>query len=130
MRKVIVKRVRGTRPGAPPRLRQGEAALTSGVVIRQFDPTMLELGDLNAPCQEKEAIAAVFDLTGFTKFCNQVDAHLAIPRFLTEFLDWLFNNIRVRITDREYPGGSGLWAEIPPLSPGVSVIYSLFIFLS
>jgi class 3 adenylate cyclase len=111
MKKIVVRRVRSVRPGA--HLHQDGPGLANGVTIRQFDPTMLELGDLSAPCQEKEAIAAVFDLTGFTRFCNQVDAHLAIPRFLDEFLDWLFDNIRRRITERGYQGGSALWAELP-----------------
>lgn len=74
---------------------------------------MLELGDLSAPCQEKEAITAVFDLTGFTMFCNQVDAYLGIPRFLSDFLDWIFTSIKIRMTAKEAGGRSALWAEIP-----------------
>ena len=72
MKRVVVRRVRGTRPGVASRYRQPDGGMTEGISIKQFDPTMLELGDLSAPCQEKEAFAAVFDLTGFTMFCNQV----------------------------------------------------------
>jgi class 3 adenylate cyclase len=114
MKRIVVRRVRGAPTGAmAPRLRQADARLADGVVIRQFDPTMLELGDLSAPCQEKEAIAAVFDLTGFTMFCNQVDAYLAIPRFLSDFLDWIFTNMKMRITERDASGSHALWAELP-----------------
>jgi hypothetical protein len=116
MRKIVVRRVKSNRPVTPaPAARPAENRPVDGMVIRQFDPTMLDLGDLSAPCREKEAIAAVFDLTGFTTFCNQVDAHMAIPRFLADFLDWLFKNIRMRITEREHNGG-GLWGEIPMMA--------------
>jgi class 3 adenylate cyclase len=112
MKKIVVRRVRGVRPAVAPRFRQSEAGLVDSVVIRQFDPTMLDLGDLSVPCQEKEALVAVFDLTGFTRFCNQVDAYLAIPRFLSDFLDWIFTNIRQRITEKSV-SGNALWAELP-----------------
>jgi class 3 adenylate cyclase len=81
--------------------------------IRQFNPSMLELGDICAPCQEKEAVAAVFDLTGFTTFCNQVDSYLAIPRFLNDFLEWFFSNIRQRITEKDFGDRSVLWMGLP-----------------
>jgi class 3 adenylate cyclase len=74
---------------------------------------MLELGDINAPCREKEAVAAVFDLTGFTAFCNQVDSYLVIPKFLNDFLEWFFSNIRKRITEKDYGDHSTLWTGLP-----------------
>lgn len=114
MKKIVVRRVRG-RPVSTPQYRRDGSGITDGAVIRQFNPTMLDLGDLSAPCQEKEALVAVFDLTGFTKFCNQVDAYLAIPRFLSDFLEWLFTNIRLRITEKN-GGAGGLWAEIPMMT--------------
>jgi len=114
MKRIVVRRVRSSQPGAAASpVRQAGAGLVDGIVIRQFDPTMLELGDLSAPCQEKEAIVAVFDLTGFTTFCNQVDAYLAIPRFLSDFLDWIFSSIRQRITGKDFKGGNALFAELP-----------------
>jgi hypothetical protein len=81
--------------------------------MNQFNPSMLDLGDISAPCHEIEAVAAVFDLTGFTSFCNQVDAYLAIPRFLNDFLGWFFNAIRDTITEQDYGERSVLWAELP-----------------
>jgi hypothetical protein len=87
VRHVIVRRVRSGRTGVPAVDRQaGSMRMLDNNAIKQFNPSMLELGDICAPCQEKEAVAAVFDLTGFTAFCNQVDSYLAIPRFLNDFL--------------------------------------------
>jgi class 3 adenylate cyclase len=76
---------------------------------------MLDLGDISAPCQEREAIAAVFDLTGFTAFCNQVDAYLAIPKFLNGFLDWFFGSIRQGLTEEDDGVRISFWAELPIL---------------
>jgi hypothetical protein len=73
---------------AVPNGTSGGIKLLNNEISRRFNPDMLDLGDINTPCQEKEAIAAVFDLTGFTAFCNQVDAYLGIPRFLNNFLGW------------------------------------------
>lgn len=116
MRKIVVRRVRSARPvseAVESHLRRANGGPADNFLIRKFDPTMLELGDVSAPCQEKDAVAAVFDLTGFTSFCNQVDAHLAIPRFLSDFLDWLFTNIRRRITIQDPRGDSAMLAELP-----------------
>jgi class 3 adenylate cyclase len=114
MKRIVVRHVRSSQRGAASSpIRQAGAGPADGVVIRQFDPTMLELGDLSAPCQEKEAIVAVFDLTGFTTFCNQVDAYLAIPRFLSDFLEWFFTSIRQRITGKDLNGDKALFAELP-----------------
>jgi class 3 adenylate cyclase len=116
VRRVIVRRRRVGNPLA--RFTTGDTS-TSGVriidnnTIRQFNPSMLELGDICAPCQEKEAVAAVFDLTGFTAFCNQVDSYLAIPRFLNDFLEWFFSNVRQKITEKDYGDRSALWTGLP-----------------
>lgn len=116
VRRVIVRRVRGGNSGA--RVSTGETR-TSGIriidnnTIKKFNPSMLELGDICAPCQEKEAVAAVFDLTGFTAFCNQVDSYLAIPRFLNDFLEWFFSNVRQEITEKDFGDRSALWAGLP-----------------
>ena len=82
-------------------------------VIRRFNPSMLDLGDISLPSMEREALAAIYDLTGFTRFCNQVDAYLAIPQFLSEFLEWFFEGIRKRITEKTVGNRSALWAELP-----------------
>ena len=86
VRRVIVRRVRpaGTKAWSGIEPTNGLRLLDNNT-INQFNPTMLDLGDISAPCQEKEAVTAVFDLTGFTTFCNQVDSYLAIPRFLNDY---------------------------------------------
>jgi class 3 adenylate cyclase len=84
-------------------------------IANKFNPTMLDLGNLNAPCEEKNAIAAVFDITGFTKFCNQVDAYMEIPRFLNYFLTWFFSCIIQGFTEEDDGEKSTFWAELPML---------------
>lgn len=84
-------------------------------VAGKFNPAMLDLGNLNTPCEEKNAIAAVFDITDFTKFCNQVDAYLEIPRFLNYFLKWFFSCIIQGFTEEDDGEKSTFWAELPML---------------
>jgi hypothetical protein len=118
MRRVIVRRVRGASSPRSPHVPSAETR-SSGVkiidnnTIKKFNPSMLELGDICAPCREREAVAAVFDLTGFTSFCNQVDSYLAIPRFLNDFLEWFFKSVRQRITEKDFGDRSALWTGLP-----------------
>ena len=117
MKRVIVHRVRSSRAAAPSANRPGTAAqglrVIDTAVFKSFNPAMLNLGDLSLPCQEREAVTAVFDLTGFTTFCNQVDAYLAIPRFLKSFLEWFFISIRKRLTTENLGNRTALWVELP-----------------
>lgn len=93
---------------------------TNGLIIvnndifNKFNPSLLHLGDIKTPCQEKEAVGAVFDLSGFTNFCNQVDAYLAIPAFLNGFYDWFFNSIIYGLTVED-GDNTHYWAELPVL---------------
>jgi class 3 adenylate cyclase len=127
--KRIIRRVR------PNHQRTGViSAQSSGIkllnrdITGTFNPAMLDLGDISAPCQEKEAIAAVFDLTGFTSFCNQADSYLAIPKFLNDFLQWFFNTITEGLTDENDGVRSTCWAELPMLvkfmGDGVLVLWN------
>lgn len=114
MKRIVVRRVRSARPRTAMTGRQQSGVRTLDTeIVRRFNPTMLELGDISAPCQEKEAIAAVFDLTGFTTFCNQVDAYLAIPRFLNDFLEWFFKSIRETLTEGDYRSRGAISAKLP-----------------
>jgi class 3 adenylate cyclase len=116
VRRVIVRRHRSAGPrGLPVNVHPDGTRLLDNEIIKRFNPAMLELGDISAPCREREAVAAVFDLTGFTVFCNQVDSYLAIPRFLNDFLDWFFSNIRNRITEEDLGDQSALWTGLPIL---------------
>jgi len=82
----------------------------------RFDPSILGLGDMSLPSKEIEAIAAVFDLAGFTRFCNQVDSHLAVPRFLSSFLNWLFDKVRRGLAGASSGDPKALWADLPVMA--------------
>jgi class 3 adenylate cyclase len=117
MKRVIVHRVRSSRTSAGTGARPAAAAqglrVMDTATFKSFNPAMLNLGDLAVPCQEREAVTAVFDLTGFTTFCNQVDAYLAIPRFLKSFLEWFFVSVRQRLTTETLGNRTTVWAELP-----------------
>jgi len=81
-----------------------------------FNPDALSLGDISLRPTQVEALAAVFDLSGFTNFCNQRDPHLAVPKFLSRFLAWLFNEVKQRFVEKSYKEGKQLWAELPFLA--------------
>ncbi|HSP63315.1 MAG TPA: hypothetical protein VLQ90_10070 [Pyrinomonadaceae bacterium] len=83
--------------------------------FEKFSPDILGLGDLSTPGEYVEALAAVFDLEGFTKFCNQSDPHLATPEFLSEFLKWLFDKLSSEITVKEDKTEKKmtLWCSLP-----------------
>ena len=78
-----------------------------------FTPEVLGLGDITKPSIRVEALAASFDLTGFTKFCSQVDPHLCVPEFLSSFLDWLFKQLLTEFVTESHEGGKQLWASLP-----------------
>jgi len=59
---------------------------------RKFGPDLLDMGDISQG-KTVEALVTIFDLAGFTSFCNQRDPHQVIPGFLNEFLQWLFEKI-------------------------------------
>lgn len=84
--------------------------------FRRFNPDVLSLGNITLPSKQVEAIAAVFDLSGFTNFCNQPDPHLAVPEFLSQFLDWLFKEIKKEFVQNTYDEGKELWADLPFLA--------------
>jgi class 3 adenylate cyclase len=116
MRRVIVRR-----HARPSRVRRAPVVskasrLLDNETLKGFSPAILRLGDISAPSREVEAIAAVFDLAGFTRFCNQVDPHLAVPKYLSSFLDWLFEKVKVELTARSYVDSKELWADLPFLA--------------
>ena len=111
MRRVVIRRrVKAARPRMVPTKR---IKLIDNTALTKFNPSILGLGDVSLPSREVEAIAVVFDLAGFTRFCNQVDPHLAVPSYLSRFLDWLFNKVKEGITTEIYSDRTALWAELP-----------------
>ncbi len=81
-----------------------------------FNPGVLGLGDISQRSTQVEAIAAIFDLSGFTKFCSQVDPHLSVPEYLSRFLEWLFNKVKESTLMKSYREGKQLWSELPFLA--------------
>ena len=81
--------------------------------LNSFNPKVLGLGDISQRSSRVEAIAAIFDLSGFTKFCGQNDPQLCVPDFLSQFLAWLFDEIRTETVNETYPQGKTLWCDLP-----------------
>ena len=59
-----------------------------------FNISVLGLGNVSAPSEPIDAVAAVFDLAGFTNFCKQIEPHLSVPYYLDAFLTWLMQQLR------------------------------------
>lgn len=81
--------------------------------LKKFSPVVLGLGDIGAKSKQIDVIAAVFDLSGFTNFCSQVDPYLSMPRFLNEFLNWIFGEIKSRLELKRFRQGIRLYSELP-----------------
>jgi class 3 adenylate cyclase len=81
--------------------------------FERFNPPILGLGELTTGAAATDAIAAVFDLSGFTNFCKQIEPHLSVPVFLNLFLDWLMNQIRAEMVYKEYDEGVLLLGPLP-----------------
>lgn len=90
--------------------------LLSNEQLDKFNAHLLGLGNISLPSRAIEAIAAVFDLSGFTNFCKQVDPRLAVPEYLSRFLDWLFDKIKTEFVAKSYDEGKQLWAPLPFLA--------------
>lgn len=89
------------------------------ISVEQFDcfnPDVLGLGDISRRSSQTEALAAIFDLAGFTTFCSQVDPHLAVPEYLSQFLDWLFSELRASFVKESSESGVELWSGLPFLA--------------
>lgn len=82
----------------------------------RFNPDVLGLGDIASRSTQLEAMAAIFDLCGFTNFCSQVDPHLAVPEYLSRFLDWLFAEIKTGFVKESNEDEKILWSSLPFLA--------------
>jgi class 3 adenylate cyclase len=78
-----------------------------------FNSKILGLGDLSEEGAYVQALAAFYDLEGFTAFCNQVDSHLVVPEFLRRFVDWLFQNLAERFKEGEITNRVTVWGSLP-----------------
>ena len=78
---------------------------------KDFNPDLLDVGNLKLPSKAIEVLSVTFDLEGFTNFTRQIDPQLSIPNFISEFFTWIFNRIRNELTAKEKD--NILWAEFP-----------------
>jgi|ERR1043166_4425214 class 3 adenylate cyclase len=78
-----------------------------------FNLDVLGLGDVSAAAEATDAIAAVFDLEGFTNFCKQIEPHLSVPKYLDAFLTWLMQELREGVRDTEHGADVVLWTHLP-----------------
>ncbi|MDX6769899.1 MAG: hypothetical protein SF051_10225 [Elusimicrobiota bacterium] len=78
-----------------------------------FNTSLLGLGDIKADSKSSDAIAAFFDLEGFTNFSKQIEPHLSVPLFLSSFLGWLLDAIKQAVTEEKVPQGVKMWGPLP-----------------
>jgi len=80
-----------------------------------FNADVIGLGDIATPSQSVSALAAIFDLEGFTKFCSQADPHLSVPQFLGRFLSWITEKLKKESLAKRNPvaGKYHLWHRLP-----------------
>jgi class 3 adenylate cyclase len=81
--------------------------------LDRFNPEILGLGDLKTASKSIHAVAAVFDLEGFTNFCKQIDPHLAVPAYLGKFVPWLMEQLKAEAIKDSGKEGATLWHPLP-----------------
>jgi len=84
--------------------------------FEQFNESILGLGDIQTKPKKIEALSVIFDLEGFTTFCNQRDPELSVSLFLSKFLKWIFNEIKTVQVFKEFDDSYFLFANLPFLS--------------
>jgi class 3 adenylate cyclase len=94
------------------RVRSGERVVKQDA-LDLFNPSVLGLGDIMQEAASKPAIAALFDLQGFTIFCKQIEPHLSVPIYLSGFLAWIFDAIKKETARKRYKKGITLWHDLP-----------------
>jgi len=81
-----------------------------------FSENILGLGQISDKSTQVDALSVMFDLEGFTKFCKQIDPQLAVPEFLSKFLKWIFQQIKLELIEKEVEEGYQLFASLPFMS--------------
>jgi hypothetical protein len=84
--------------------------------FESFNEDILGLGKIGIKSEQVNAISVLFDLEGFTNFCKQIDPQLAVPEYLSEFLKWLFDQVRAELVEETYGEGYKTYSELPFLS--------------
>src|SRR6188508_451209 len=78
-----------------------------------FSEEILSLGKIDSKSNPINGLSVMFDLEGFTNFCKQIDPQLAVPEFLSEFLKWIFDQIKEELIEKTYDEGYSTWADLP-----------------
>jgi len=81
-----------------------------------FSEDVLGLGDIKEKANQVDALSVIFDLEGFTNFCRQIDPQLAVPEYLSEFLGWLFLQIRIELIEEAFKEGYRTYSDLPFLA--------------
>lgn len=79
----------------------------------KFNEDILGLGKIETKSYTINALSVMFDLEGFTSFCKQIDPQLAVPEYLSEFLKWIFEEIKKELIDESYDEGYKTWSDLP-----------------
>lgn len=87
--------------------------LLAQTVYDAFDASLLGLGDITKASVTTDAVAAVFDLQGFTHFCKQIEPRHSVPSFLSAFLNWLLERLKAEMTQEKHGAGVKLWCPLP-----------------
>mgnify|MGYP001616940597 CR=1 FL=1 len=100
------------------RIKKAEKTITllKNEKFESFNQDILGLGKIETKSSQINALSVLFDLEGFTNFCKQIDPQLAVPEFLSEFLNWLFEQIRAELVIEKHATGYELYSGLPFLS--------------
>ena len=79
----------------------------------KFNAGILGLGDISREGRHSDVLAALFDLEGFTAFCNQMDPQLIVPEYLDQLLNWLFFRLSNVFVKERSNGRVILWGKFP-----------------
>jgi class 3 adenylate cyclase len=87
--------------------------LIPNATFESFKEEILGLGEIDVVSNPINTLSVMFDLEGFTNFCKQIDPQLAVPDYLNRFLKWIFNEIKIELTNKKYDEGVDNWADLP-----------------
>jgi class 3 adenylate cyclase len=95
---------------------QKKIAIVKKESFDNFNEDILGLGKLVTKSTQRNALSVIFDLEGFTTFCRQIDPQLAVPEYLSEFLEWIFTQVRKETINETFKEGYSVYSDLPFLS--------------
>ena len=91
----------------------GKYPAITTTALTKFEPSILGLKNISNKGDISESLAVIFDLEGFTEFCNQIDPHLVVPEYLQKYLTWIFKKIAEEFTSEVIANRVLLWNPLP-----------------